>query len=221
MKTDRRLLDIYAALHNAFGPQQWWPAETTDEVVIGAILAQNVAWSNVEKAIAQLRARHLLRLSAIAETDPATIAPLIRPTRFYNQKADRLKAFTRLLYNDYQGNLDRMMNQSTDSLRKQLLSLKGFGEETADSILLYAGGHPVFVIDAYTRRICARMGFTESDISYGRLQQFFMDRLPADPGLYNDYHAQLVRLGNTQCKKRSPACTSCPVADYCRQRIDF
>ena len=221
MKTNRQLRDIYSALYDAFGPQQWWPADTVDEIVIGAVLAQNVAWRNVENAIAQLKSHRLLTLSAIAKADASEIAPLIRSTRFFNQKAVRLKALTGFLdHHGQNGDPARMLQQPTGWLRTKLLALKGFGEETVDSILLYAGGHPVFVIDAYTKRICARTGLTESNISYGRLQQFFMDRLPADAALYNDYHAQLVHLGNTCCKKNTPQCRQCPIAQYCRQIID-
>ncbi|MGM0452677.1 MAG: endonuclease III domain-containing protein [Thermodesulfobacteriota bacterium] len=213
--------DIYAALYDAFGPQHWWPADTVDEIVIGAVLAQNVAWRNVENAIAQLKAHRMLTLSAIAEADVAEIAPLIHSTRFYNQKAGRLKALTRFLHHHGQnGDPVRMLQQPTGWLRAKLLALKGFGEETVDSILLYAGGHPVFVIDAYTRRICARAGLAETNISYNRLQQFFMDRLPADTALYNDYHAQLVYLGNTCCKKNKPRCHQCPIDRYCSQILD-
>ncbi len=220
MYTGRALRNIYTALYNAFGPQHWWPADSRDEIVIGAILAQNVAWRNVENAISRLKAHHLLTLSAIYESGVSEIAPLIRSTRFYNQKAERLKRLTHFLYDQYKGDLERMLKQPTDRLRPKLLALKGFGEETVDSILLYAGGHPVFVIDAYTKRICARTGLAESNISYGRLQQFFMDRLPADAALYNDYHAQLVHLGNTCCKKNKPDCHRCPIDRYCLQIID-
>ncbi len=216
MKTAERLLKIYSRLHSRFGHQRWWPGETDEEVVIGAILTQNVAWKNVVTALARLKENNLLSLNAIFKTEAAALAPLIRSSRFFNQKAEKLKTFCRLLFNDYHGSLEAMFAQPVPSLRKQMLGLKGFGEETVDSILLYAGRKPVFVIDAYTKRIFSRIGLADEDWNYQACQRFFMDHLPENVELYNDYHAQIVALGNTLCRKKQPECPSCPVRRLCR-----
>jgi endonuclease III related protein len=216
MKTGERLLKIYDHLNSRFGHQRWWPAETDEEVVIGAILTQNVAWKNVESALARLKENNLLSLRAIHQTDVLRLAPLIRSSRFFNQKAEKLKTFCRLLFNDYHGSLDAMLALPVASLREQMLSLKGFGEETVDSILLYAGGKPIFVIDAYTKRIFSRAGLAKEDWGYQAFQRLFMDHLPENANLYNDYHAQIVRLGNTLCRKKQPLCEKCPILRFCQ-----
>jgi len=220
MENDDALNDIYQTLLSAFGPRQWWPADTTEEVVIGAILAQNVAWENARKAIENLKQNNLLSLAAIHETDASTLAPLIRPSRFYHQKAERLKNFTHLLFDGFKGELSDMFGLGLAPLRQALLDLKGFGEETVDSILLYAAEKPIFVIDAYTRRIFSRLALIEADASYRAYQQFFISRLPADTALYNDYHAQLVYLGNRICKKKSPLCPECPLNHRCHHKME-
>jgi endonuclease-3 related protein len=215
MPENRPLLDIYRLLRQAFGHQRWWPADTVEEVVVGAILAQNVAWRNARTAIRALAENRLLSLEAIHHADAACIAPLIRSSRFYNQKAERLKNFSALLFEEFNGRLPELFALETDRLRQRLLELKGFGEETVDSILLYAAEKPVFVIDAYTRRIFSRLGLFPAQRSYRQFQAFFMEALPRDIDLYQDYHAQIVHLGNRVCKKTKPLCTDCPIAEYC------
>ena len=213
------LIEIYHKLLAAFGHRRWWPAQTRDEVIIGAILTQNVAWKNAKVAIDNLRRHNLLTLEAIHEASISEIATLIKPTRFYNQKAQKLKYFIDFLFYKYGGNLDALFSQDTGELRRELLDIKGLGEETADSILLYAGEKPVFVIDAYTKRIFSRLGLTGGEWSYRAYQQFFMERLVKDVKLYNDYHAQIVHLGHVYCKKHEPECTPCPLNKLCRSCV--
>ncbi len=210
-----QLVEVYHKLLAAFGHQRWWPGETREEVIIGAILTQNVAWRNVETAIDNLRQHNLLTLKAINEADVSGIASLIRPTRFYNQKALKLKRLSDFLFDRYQGDLDAMFAEGVDRLRHELLNVGGLGEETVDSILLYAGNKAVFVVDAYTKRTFSRLGFTNEKWSYRAYQQFFMQHLDNEAELYNDYHAQIVRLGRAFCKKNVPECTPCPLSDLC------
>ena len=212
-------MDIYHKLLATFGHRRWWPAQTRDEVIIGAILTQNVAWKNAKIAIDNLRKHNLLTLEAIHEASIPEIATLIKPTRFYNQKAQKLKYFIDFLFYKYGRNLDALFSQDTGELRRELLNIKGLGEETADSILLYAGEKPVFVIDAYTKRIFSRLGLTGGEWSYHAYQQFFMERLVKDVKLYNDYHAQIVHLGHVYCKKHEPECTTCPLNKLCRSCV--
>ncbi|MFP4225816.1 MAG: endonuclease III domain-containing protein [Desulfobacterales bacterium] len=215
MTTSAQLESIYQNLLSAFGPRHWWPADTAEEVVIGAILTQNVAWKNARKAMEALNQHRLLALSAIHQTNTSDLAPLIRSSRFYHQKAGRLKNFTTLLFHQFDGDLDALFGLDMAPLRRMLLNLNGFGPETVDSILLYAAEKPIFVIDAYTRRIFERLGLAETGWTYQAYQTFFMSRLPQDVALFNDYHAQIVHLGNRICKKRQPLCAQCPLADQC------
>jgi len=215
MTTGAQLESIYRTLLSAFGYRHWWPADTAEEVVIGAILAQNVAWENARKAIDQLHQHHLLSLTAIHHIDAADLAPLIRSSRFYHQKAKRLKNFTSLLFDRFDGDLDTLFGLDLAPLRKVLINLKGFGPETVDSILLYAAEKPIFVIDAYTRRIFGRLGVTGADWSYPAYQDFVMSRLASDVPLFNDFHAQIVYLGNRICKKKRPLCPQCPLENQC------
>jgi endonuclease-3 related protein len=193
---------------------RWWPAETPFEVMVGAILTQNTAWTNVEKAIAGLKARDLMRPERLAALDPAELAALIRPAGYFNVKARRLRALLDYFLKGYGGDVRRMRREETGRLREGLLSVNGVGPETADSVLLYALGRPVFVIDAYTRRVFHRLGPTAADASYDDLQRMFGAALPRDAGLYNEYHALIVALGKDFCKPR-PRCEGCPVKKSC------
>jgi len=210
------LNEIYRQLFQAFGHRHWWPGESREEVIIGAILTQNVAWRNVSSAIENLRKHRLLTLADIHRANLELIASLIMSTRFFHQKARKLKNFTGFLFTNYSGSLDEMFARPTCELRKELLSINGLGEETADSILLYAGGKAVFVVDAYTKRIFSRMGITSEEMTYQEYQAFFMSALKPDAGLYNDYHAQIVYLGHHYCKAKNPACDKCPIRRLCR-----
>ncbi len=216
-RTDTRWLEIYRTLFAAFGPQHWWPGETPMEVMIGAILTQNTAWSNVERAIAQLRQAHALGGQAILELDPAELAELIRPAGFFNVKARRLKAWCAFLERETALDDPHRLGRHIPlaPLRSELLAVHGIGEETADSILLYALDRPSFVVDAYTRRIFGRLGLIAGNEPYAAIQAEFMQHLPEDLALYNEYHALIVQLGKATCRPR-PRCGACPLAPLCR-----
>ncbi len=210
-KTAEALTDIYNRLFDHYGPQHWWPGETPFEVIIGAILTQSTAWANVEKAIANLKASGLLDPISLDEIATAKLATLIRPSGYYNAKAVKLKACVERLNREHDGSLDNLFALDTGELRKELLSIHGIGPETADSILLYAAHRPVFVIDAYTKRIIGRLGLAPSSDSYEAFQQLFMENLPHDEGMFNEYHALLVRHGKDVCRK-TPRCEGCCLA---------
>ena len=217
MNTKNTLKLIYKTLLNSFGHQNWWPGETADEIIIGAILTQSVSWKNVETAIEKLKQNNLSTIEQIHNANKKEISPLIRSTLYYNQKAKKLKNFANFLFQKYDGNLKKLFQTNTNILRKQLLSINGIGEETADSILLYAGNKCVFVIDAYTKRIFDRIGLFKPDWNYTEFQQFFMDNTVHDIELYKDYHAQIVYLGKQLCK-RKPLCDKCPLNNFCKKK---
>ncbi len=212
-----RLLDIYRRLCNRFGAQSWWPGETPFEVVVGAILTQRAAWVNVEQAIGNLERAGALAPEAIAALPVERLAELIRPSGYFNQKAQRLKAVAAYLMERCGGELEKLKGIPTGALRGELLSIKGVGPETADSILLYALERPVFVIDAYTRRVLNRIGLVEEGADYRKLQALFQDNLPGDTALFNDYHAQFVALGKNYCRQK-PLCEECPLKEVCLAR---
>ncbi|MDD2421530.1 MAG: endonuclease III domain-containing protein [Heliobacteriaceae bacterium] len=211
------LVTIYAELSAAYGPQHWWPAETPLEVVVGAILTQNVAWKNVAMAIANLKKAGLLGVDRLAAAPLPELGALIRSTRYYNQKAERLKGFIDQLQTKYAGRLDNLFALELGALRQELLGLRGIGKETADSIILYAAHKPVFVVDAYTRRIFSRLGLLPAGAGYDQTQALFAGNLPVDVLLYQEYHALIVRLGNRVCLARQPLCLHCPLASRCPQ----
>jgi len=205
-----QLSEIYRLLYDKFGPQHWWPGETGFEIIIGAILTQNTNWANVEKAIANLKSAECLTPEKLHHLDVARLAALIRPAGYFNIKAKRLKSFLSWLFEKYDGRLTDLENLDTDRLRAELLSIKGVGRETADSILLYAFDRPVFVIDAYTARVVFRHGLIAPDADYEQLREFFESSLPADTQLFNEYHALLVRLGKEFCRPKT-RCPGCPL----------
>ncbi len=204
------LMKIYNRLYNAYGPRHWWPGETPFEVMVGAILTQNTSWKNVEKAIQNLKARKVLHVRGIHQLKRSQLASLIRSSGYFRIKADRLKAFVNFLFENCDGNLRKMGRERLDSLRQKLLRVKGIGPETADSILLYGLQKPIFVVDAYTKRIFSRHGILSEKASYEEVQKLFMDHLPHDERIFNEYHALLVHLGKTLCKK-TPRCDLCPI----------
>ncbi|MEO0114240.1 MAG: endonuclease III domain-containing protein [candidate division WOR-3 bacterium] len=206
------IFQIYQKLFRHYGPQFWWPGKTKFEIIVGAILTQNTAWRNVEKAIKNLKDRKLLFPDKLFNLPVSDLANLIRPTGYYNIKAKRLKSFLEFLAKRYQFNLTRMNKTDTLTLRQELLSVKGIGEETADSILLYAFNRPVFVVDAYTRRVFSRHKFFSSKATYSEIQKFFTANLPKDVKIYNEYHALIIRLAKEHCKK-VPNCEQCPLAN--------
>jgi endonuclease-3 related protein len=213
--TSQKLNTIYQQLLDTYGPQKWWPAEEPFEVMVGAILTQSAAWRNVEKAIANLKTAKVLTPQALRLLSLPEIATFIRPCIYYNVKARKLKALVNWLGEYCQDNLSRLAADSGTNLRQQLLSVWGIGEETADSILLYAVNKPVFVIDAYTRRIISRIGLVPAGNSYSDYQSLFMDNLPPDTKLFNEYHALLVCLGKDVCRKQ-PLCQRCCLKNICR-----
>jgi len=207
-----RLFEIYNRLFARFGPQRWWPAETALETIVGTVLTQNTAWRNVEKAIAHLHARNLLDLFALNDVADADLADAIRPSGFFNLKTRRLKALVGWIVRRHGGSLERMFSEETATLREELLTVDGIGPETADSILLYAGQKPIFVVDAYTRRIFLRHGFVSEEDDYSAIQRIFMKNLPHDAALFNEYHALIVRTAKDYCKKYEPNCNACPLS---------
>jgi endonuclease-3 related protein len=213
--TGERLLGIFDLLSRRYGPRHWWPAETPFEVCVGAILTQNTNWGNVEKAIANLKREGLLTPAALHAVPVAHLAALIRPSGCFNIKGKRLKAFVDWLYAGYGGDLEGMFAGDWRALRKDLLRVAGIGPETADSILLYAGGKPTFVVDAYTRRLFAGLGLIRAEAAYEEVRRLFMENLPAEAPLFNEYHALIVEHCKEHCRKR-PRCGGCDLHPLCR-----
>jgi endonuclease-3 related protein len=205
-----QLKEIYDLLFKRFGPQDWWPGDTPFEVIVGAILTQNTNWTNVEKAIINIKNADALTPEKLHHLDITKLAALIRPAGYFNIKAKRLKNFLDWFFENYSGKLENFENVRTPELREQLLSVKGIGPETADSILLYALNRPVFVVDAYTARICSRHHLIGEDADYHQIQETFESNLPSDIQLFNEYHALLVHLGKDFCKP-TPKCEECPL----------
>ena len=208
------LLDIYYRLVARYGPQYWWPAQEPFEMIVGAILTQSAAWRNVEKAITNLKAAKVLSPAALRRLSLSEVAALIYPCGYYNAKALKLKSLASWLGKYYDDNLNNLFIGNTDHLRQQLLSIHGIGEETADSIILYAAHKPVFVIDTYTRRIINRIGLAPASNSYITYQALFMNNLPTDAGLFNEYHALLVCLAKDACRNY-PLCQQCCLNSIC------
>ena len=205
---------IFLRLLEHFGPRFWWPADTPFEVCIGAILTQNTAWTNVEKAISALKKAGVLTVEGVEAIGADVLAELIRPSGYYNVKSVRLKGFVAWLRERHNGSLDEMFSGEWRDLRKELLKVTGIGPETCDSILLYAGNKPTFVVDAYTRRLFHRLGLLGPDAGYDETRQLFMEHLPGDALLFNEYHALIVEECKTFCRTR-PLCDRCPLARQC------
>lgn len=208
------LLNMYEAMHAALGPSDWWPGETPFEVCVGAVLTQNTNWKNVEKAIDNLKVRGLLQPEKLYALPVEDLAELIRPAGYFRMKAVRLKNLLSFLNEECRFNLEELAGQDMDELRKKLLAVNGIGPETADSILLYGLEKPSFVVDAYTKRIACRHGLAHEDIEYHELRELYMDVVPSEVAIYNEYHALLVRTGNRWCKKKKPECTGCPLEPF-------
>jgi endonuclease-3 related protein len=228
------LPQLYECLHHHFKQQNWWPVDAVYhqdhhsdprfEIIIGAILTQNTAWTNVEKALQNLKNDNALTLNAIVQMDEDTLRTMIQSSGFFNQKARRLLLFTSYLHEKYHGDLTAFFSRDTREIRKELLSLHGIGPETADSILLYAGNHPIFVIDAYTKRICTRLPLSLKSVTYDDIQSYFEksfentllreERVP----VYRELHALLVKLAKTFCRK-TPACERCPLVSRCEKQL--
>ena len=206
----RRIRDFYSALYERYGPQGWWPARTRLECATGAILTQNTSWKNVEKAIEALRGNSMLSAEKIKAASHERLATLIRPCGYHNLKARRLKNFIDFLFAAYGGVMENMLAEDTDILREKLLSVNGIGEETADSILLYALGKPVFVVDNYSRRILRRHRLIPEGASYSEMQKLFVRSLSVDTEVFGEYHALIVKTGKLHCRK-TPRCEGCPL----------
>ncbi len=207
----KQLKAIYRSLYRAYGPQHWWPGDTPFEVMVGAVLTQNTAWANVEKAMANLKRERLLTPSRMFKLDPEKLASLIRPCGYFNIKTKRLRHLLSFIHTRYSGSLTRMFSTDPELLRQQLLEVNGIGPETSDAILLYAGEKAFFVVDTYTRRIFSRKGLIAGNADYDALQVLFMENLPMDAQFYNEYHALIVRVGKDHCKKTRPLCRGCPL----------
>ena len=204
------LLRIFYQLLDHYGPRKWWPAKTKFEVIVGAILVQRVTWENARKAVSNLKREGLLSPQAILSASHDELATKIIPSRFYNQKAEKLKSFCSNLMENYDGSLRKMFANPLTDLRRDLLHIKGIGKETADSILLYAGNKLTFVSDAYTKRWLERYGLFDGLATYDRIREFFMNNLPEDLYTYNEYHALIVHHSRSICK-RVPQCHCCPI----------
>ncbi|MFH1782468.1 MAG: endonuclease III domain-containing protein [Candidatus Omnitrophota bacterium] len=205
------LFDIYRLLHKRFGPQYWWPGDTRLEIILGAILTQNTNWTNVEKAIKNLKKEKLLSVKALNAVSEKKLAGLIRPAGYFNIKAKRIKNFLGFLYKNYNGSIKNMFSKSLEDLRIELLGVNGIGPETADSILLYAGRKKIFVVDSYTKRIFGRHGLLNNDPDYSKIQATFMKGLPNSLEVFNEYHALIVKLGKEHCRSKKPLCSDCPI----------
>lgn len=206
-----RLQEIYSILDEYFGPLHWWPAHTPFEMVVGAVLTQNTNWKNVEKSIESLKQANLLSFEALLVLPEAELAGYIRSSGYFNLKARRLKNLLNMIETDYGGSIDALFDDDTGRARDVLLSVKGVGPETADSILLYGGGHPTFVVDAYTHRILSRHNLIPETCDYQTIHDLFMDNLEHDAPMFNQYHALLVRTAKEFCKKTNPLCDRCPL----------
>jgi endonuclease-3 related protein len=204
------LLKIYELLQGHFGDLHWWPADSPFEVMVGAVLTQNTAWKNVEKAISALKDRKLLSPAALSQIDEEILAGIIRPSGYYHVKAKRLKSLVRFILDEYSGNIEIMCNEALPVLREKLLNVRGVGPETADSIILYACGKPVFISDAYTQRILQRHRLIKEDADGSQIRTLFMTHLPHNASLFNQFHALLVHTGKTFCRK-TPKCDVCPL----------
>lgn len=207
------VVDIFNALFARFGPQGWWPGDSPDEITIGAVLVQSTSWRNVERALDNLRDSGLLDLSRLQRIAQDELERLVQPAGFYRVKARRLRNLLDFLVDRHAGSLDSLFKLPLEEARRQLLTINGIGPETADSILLYAGGRPTFVVDAYTRRLLVRHGWSPPGVGYHEMQQLFESQLAPAPQLFNEFHALVVRLGYHHCKAQ-PRCLDCPLACY-------
>lgn len=211
-----RLRRVYDLLYERYGPQHWWPADTPFEMALGAILVQSTAWANAARALSALRKANALHPTTLAGLSEAEIGGLVRSSGFYTVKALRIKAFVDHLMECHSGDLNDMLAQDSDTVRRELITIHGIGEETADCVLLYAAGKPRFVIDEYTRRIVGRLGIgPDSRAPYADLQRFFEESLPADTQMLAEYHALLVALAKEVCHKR-PDCARCVLNQVCK-----
>jgi endonuclease III related protein len=208
------LARYFDSMLRKLGPQDWWPARTRFEIIVGAVLTQNTSWRNVVLALRGMRQKRLLDPARLERASLAEIEVCIRPAGFYRQKSRTLRRLLVWLESHCGASLAKMFSRPPQELRRELLEIKGLGPETVDAILLYAGGHPIFVADAYTRRILERHGLVPSGAKYAMVQEFLHNNLAADPRLFNEYHALLVEIGKRYCKRPAPLCDECPLKDF-------
>lgn len=208
--------EFYERLFRHFGPQHWWPGDSKLEIVLGAILTQNTAWSNVEKALKNIKDAGSISLGFLRETDLNMLAQLIRPTGYFNQKAARVKGFIEYLDENYHGHLEEMLSLHLQDLRTALLSIKGIGPETADDIILYAAEKPVFVIDSYTKRVMSRHSICSQNVGYEELQTIIETQVPKNVPIYKEFHGLIVILAKNYCHKKNPDCRNCPLGEFDR-----
>jgi endonuclease III related protein len=212
--TANHLVRFYEAMNDYFGDLHWWPGDSTLEIIIGAVLTQNTAWLNVERAIHNLKRAQLVHIENILYLDAGALENLLRPAGFFRVKAERLKNLLRFILKEYAGDFSRMFAEDIWSLRNKLLQVEGIGEETADCILLYGGGKPVFVVDAYTRRVLLRHGLISDKVNnYGRIQNLFMSHLSENSAMFGQFHALFVEVGKAFCRK-VPDCQACPLGRF-------
>jgi len=214
MKRRTLFLNMFSAMLDALGPSGWWPAATPFEMAVGAILTQNTNWQGASRAIANLRDAGKLDPFTLYATPDAELAELLRPAGHFRIKTQRLRNLLALFVGELDGDMTALAASGLDRARERLLAVKGVGPETADSILLYGLGLPSFVVDAYTARICARHALAPEEAGYDELRELFMDALPAETALYNEFHALLVRVGNAYCRPRTPKCEACPLERF-------
>jgi endonuclease-3 related protein len=208
-----KVYEIHKILLDYFGPQQWWPGDTPFEIMVGAVLTQNTNWTNVSRSIDNLKKENLLSFKKMHDMPDELLAEKIRPAGYFNLKAQRLKNLLNFIADEYNGSVEEMFLEDTVSLRENILTVKGIGPETADSILLYAGNRPVFVVDTYTHRIFCRHDIIAEEDGYYEIQEHFAFSLPEEVELFNEYHALIVRLGKEFCKKSKPLCIRCPLGE--------
>ncbi len=218
MSADKEIvMQIYRMLLNHYGPRGWWPGESRLEIIVGAILTQAVAWNNVEKAISNMKIKNLFTFQSLLDIAEEELAALIKPALYNRQKAKKIKFMINFIDKEYNRELDSMFKTTLPQLREELLGIWGIGPETADSILLYAGDQPIFVVDAYTMRIFKRLGMVDENITYQQMQDFMHANVEANTYIYNEYHALLVALGANCCKKNHADCSLCPISSLCKQ----
>ncbi|HNR66366.1 MAG TPA: endonuclease III domain-containing protein [Atribacterota bacterium] len=217
-KNSNELYSMHQVLLEFYGSLHWWPGESSLEIMVGAILTQNTNWQNVSKAIEKMKEEGLLEVTALFHMDEKSLGKIIKSCGYYNLKARRLKNFINFFYRNYGGSVERLFSVDWKILREELLKINGIGPETADSILLYAGNKPIFVVDAYTRRIFHRHNYFSFKASYQEIQHFFMVHLPQDHSVYNEFHAQLVMLGKDFCNKNNPLCSQCPLSPFLNKK---
>ncbi|WP_321530569.1 endonuclease III domain-containing protein [uncultured Desulfuromonas sp.] len=212
---------VFELLLERFGPQFWWPAEDTFEMMVGAVLTQNTAWRNVELSIAVLKEARVLTPKALHRISEVKLQELIRSSGFFQRKSQCLKNLAAVICRDYQGAAASFLDGDLHTVRQRLLAQPGIGPETADCMVLYGAGLPIFVVDAYTRRIFSRLGLLDAKARYDMIQRYAMQHLPADTSLFNEFHALLVELGKVCCRSRNPRCEACPLNQHCRSAFSL